>query len=94
MDNRWNDIATAAYGLTDLRLTETRAHFSNHFFIESSQGQFVLSCSPFQADRMVKSYQFQLMEVLKDNGFSQVSLPGAGRWMEITATGEGKTGGC
>ena len=56
MDNRWNDIATAAYGLTDLQLTESRAHFSNHFFIESSQGQFVLSCSPFQADRMVKSY--------------------------------------
>ena len=75
MDNRWNDIATAAYGLTDLRLTESRAHFSNHFFIESSQGQFVLSCSPFQADRMVKSYQFQLMEVLKYNGFRQVSLP-------------------
>ena len=75
MDNRWNDIATAAYGLTDLRLTESRAHFSTHFFIESSQGQFVLSCSPFQADRMVKSYQFQLMEVLKNNGFGQVSLP-------------------
>ena len=75
MDNRWNDIATAAYGLTDLRLTESRAHFSNHFFIESSQGQFVLSCSPFQADRMIKSYQFQLMEVLKYNGFRQVSLP-------------------
>ena len=75
MDNRWNDIATAAYGLTDLRLIESRAHFSNHFFIESSQGQFVLSCSPFQADRMAKSYQFQLMEVLKYNGFRQVSLP-------------------
>ena len=75
MDNRWNDIATAAYGLTDLQLTESRARFSNHFFIESSQGQFVLSCSPFQADRMVKSYQFQLMEVLNNNGFGQVSLP-------------------
>ena len=23
MDNLWNDIATAAYGLTDLRLTES-----------------------------------------------------------------------
>ena len=75
MHNRWNDIATAAYGLTDLRLLESRAHFSTHFFIESSQGQFVLSCSPFQADRMVKSYQFQLMEVLRNNGFGQVSLP-------------------
>ncbi len=75
MDNRWNYIATAAYGLTDLWLVESRAHFSNHFFIESSQGQFVLSCSPFQADRMVKSYQFRLMEVLKHNGFRQVLLP-------------------
>ena len=75
MDNRWNDIATAAYGLADLRLVESRAHFSNHFFIESSQGQFVLSCSRFQADRMVKSYQFQLIEGLKCNGFRQVSLP-------------------
>ncbi len=74
MDNSWNDIATA-YGLNELRLTESRAHFSNHFFIESSQGQFVLSCSAFQADRMAKSYQFQLMEVLNYNGFSQVSLP-------------------
>ena len=69
MDNRWNDIATVVYGLTDLRLVESRAHFSTHFFIESSQGQFVLSCSRFQADRMVKSYQFQLMEVLTYNGF-------------------------
>ena len=69
MDNRWNDIATTAYGLTNLRLIESRAHFSTHFFIESSQGQFVLSCSPFQADRMVKSYQFQLMEVLKVQRF-------------------------
>lgn len=75
MDNRWNDIATAVYGLTNLRLIETRDHFSNHFFIESSQERFVLSCSPFQADRMVKSYQFQLMEVLKCNGFRHVSLP-------------------
>ncbi len=75
MDNRWNDIATAVYGLTGLRLTESRAHFSTHFFIESSQGQFVLSRSPCQADRMAKSYQFQLVEVLKYNGFRQVSLP-------------------
>lgn len=75
MDNRWNDIATAAYGLTELRLVSARAHFSTHFFIESSQGPFVLSCSPFQADRMVKGYQFQLMEVLKANGFGRVSLP-------------------
>ena len=75
MDNRWNNIATVVYGLTDLRLVESRVHFSSHFFIESSQGQFVLSCSRFQADRMVKSYQFQLMEVLTYNGFRQVSLP-------------------
>lgn len=75
MDNRWKDIATAAYGLTGLRLAEFRAHFSSHFFLESSQGQFVLSCSRFQADRMVKSYQFRLMEVLKYNGFDRISLP-------------------
>ena len=25
MDNRWNDIATAAYGLTDLRLIESHS---------------------------------------------------------------------
>ena len=37
MDNRWNNIATVVYGLTDLRLVESRAHFSSHFFIESSQ---------------------------------------------------------
>ncbi len=71
----WNDVATAAYGLNGLRLVESRTHFSNHFFVESSQGRFVLSCSPFQADRMAKSYQFQLMEVLNYNGFRQVSLP-------------------
>lgn len=75
MDQRWNDIAAAAYGLTNLRLIESRAHFSNHFFIESAQGRFVLSCSRFEADRMAKSYQFQLMEVLQCNGFRQISLP-------------------
>ena len=37
MDNSWNDIATAAYGLTDLRLTESRTHFSTHFFTDVTQ---------------------------------------------------------
>ena len=52
MGNRWKDIAAAACGLTDLRLAEFRAHYSSLFFQESSQGEFVLSCSPFQADRI------------------------------------------
>ena len=89
MNNRWNDIVTAVYSLTDLQLTESRAHFSTHFFIESSQGQFVLSCSPFQADRMVKSYQFQLMEVLKDNGFRTSFIAGSDAGWKVLLLGRG-----
>ena len=75
MPDDWEQIAESVYGLSGLRLLETRKHFSRHHFLESDQGKQMLTCSRHQPERMAKKYQFHLMETLKANGYPLVTLP-------------------
>ena len=75
MSSDWVRIASSVYDLSGPRLLEKWKHFSQHYLLASDQGKYVLTCSPTQQDRMVKSYQFQLMAALRDNGCQLVVLP-------------------
>jgi Ser/Thr protein kinase RdoA (MazF antagonist) len=71
----WKQIAESKYGLTRPKLLESRKHHSQHFFIQSDQGKFVMTCSEYQPERMAKPYQFKLIECLQSNGYDLASLP-------------------